>query len=118
MSLIKSFLEEYEESITTPSKKYVKFEIPKSNVLLETKDRLLVLLDKNRDDVIWVSKKIAKNFNEYKLSFFVSYCLELYKNEEPSISVFNSKIYDSNNKMDVIDNIHPTMLELYFRKIG
>ena len=41
-----------EVSITTPSKKYVKFEIPKSNVLLETKDRLLVLLDKNRDDVI------------------------------------------------------------------
>ena len=107
-----------EVSITTTSKKYVKFEIPKSNVLLETKDRLLILLDKNRDDVIWVSKKIAKNFNEYKLSFFVSYCLDLYENKEPSISVFNSKIYDINNKMDVIDNIHPTMLELYFRKIG
>ena len=58
-----------EVSITTPRKKYVKFEIPKSNVLLETKDRLLVLLDKNRDDVIWVSKKIAKNFNELNYLF-------------------------------------------------
>ena len=107
-----------EVSITTPSKKYVKFEIPKSRVLLETKDRLLVLLDNEGNEVIWVSKKIAKNFNEFKLSFFVSYCLDQYEGKDPTIQTFDYQNFNQDGKMISINLIHPLNLEIYFRKIG
>lgn len=93
-------------------KKYISFEIPKQNVLIESKDKLLILIDEKTDTVFWANKKQCSTLNEFKLSFNISFNMEPYKGIDPFIQIFK------NNKKDSIGKVSPTELENYFRKVG
>lgn len=92
--------------------KYISFEIPKQNVLIESKDKLLILIDNNMETVFWANKKQCSTLNEFKLSFNISFNMESYKGIAPFIQIFK------NNKKDSIGKISPTELEKFFRKVG
>lgn len=92
--------------------KYISFEIPKQNVLIESKDKLLILIDEKTDTVFWANKKQCSTLNEFKLSFNISFNMEPYKGIAPFIQIFK------NNKKDSIGKISPTELEKFFRKVG
>lgn len=93
-------------------KKYISFEIPKQNVLIESQDKLLILIDGNMDTVFWANKKQCSTLNQFKLSFSISFSMDSYKGVEPYIQIFK------NNKKDSIGKISPTELEKFFRKVG
>lgn len=93
-------------------KKYISFEIPKQNVLIESKDKLLILIDNNMQTVFWANKKQCSTLNEFKLSFNISFNMDAYKGVEPFIQIFK------NNKKDSIGKISPNELEKFFRKVG
>ncbi|MGL4617126.1 MAG: hypothetical protein ACRCUM_02710 [Mycoplasmoidaceae bacterium] len=90
-------------------KKYVSFEIPLENILIETKDKLFIAIEKGKKPAFWIDKRQAKIFNEFKLSFIASFSLDLYKGKEPELNIFQDK--------DLVGSIHPQKLEECFRKI-
>lgn len=97
---------------TKISNKYISFEIPKQNVLIESKDKLLILIDNNMQTVFWANKKQCSTLNEFKLSFNISFNLEAYKGVAPYLQIFK------NNQKESIGKISPTDLEKFFRKVG
>lgn len=97
---------------TKIANKYISFEIPKQNVLIESKDKLLILIDSNTDTVFWANKKQCSTLNEFKLTFSISFNMEPYKGIAPYIQIFK------NNKKDSIGKISPNDLEKFFRKVG
>lgn len=94
------------------TKNYIAFEVPKAHVLVESKDKVLILLEKNQDRVFWIDKKQAKCINEFKLAFTASFNLDSYKGKEPYVAIYK------NGEKEVVDKIHPTKLEGFFRKVG
>lgn len=92
--------------------KYISFEIPRQNVLIESKDKLLILIDKNIETVFWANKKQCSTLNEFKLSFTISFNMEPYKGVEPYIQIFKD------NKKDSIGRVSPNDLGNFFRKVG
>ena len=92
--------------------KYISFEIPRKNIIVESKDKLLILIDENMDTVFWVDKKQCSNLNQYKLSFNISFNMEPYKGVDQYITIIKKKVKDS------IGKISPNELCKYFRKVG